>query len=106
MTKQKRAEQSRLRAVQHKRQRRVRFIVFLMAVGLYVLVPLTWSAMVEFGFVKPIRTTEFKNALNVASVALLFTTLFLLNDILFKGNRKEEKIEEEPKVAETKTVAT
>ncbi len=102
MTKEERQDRSRLRAEEHARRNRMRLILLITSLALYVLVPLLWYGAVEFGWVHPIQTPEFKQAINLASVALLLVILFFLPEFFLKRNQ-EQKREDRPKQVKTLT---
>ncbi len=66
-------------------------IIMFVALGLYVGVPVVWYGAVEFGLVHPIRTPEFKSALQMAGLVLLLVFLSLYTDHLSKSLKKEER---------------
>ena len=94
MTKEERAEQSRLRAIEHQRRKRTRMLLFVVGIVLYVVVPLLWNGAVEFGWVQPIRTPEFQSSLRLASLVALCFIVFNLWDVVI-GDRKEKTTKEE-----------
>jgi hypothetical protein len=82
LTKDERAERSRLRAEQYERRRRTKAILVIAALVIYVVVPLLWNGAIEFGLVHPIRTPEFKSALSLAGTALLIVGCYMGIDLL------------------------
>lgn len=77
MSHEDRQQRSQQRAEEYSRRKKLRFILFVAGLSLYVGVPLLWYGAVEFGWVRPIQTPEFKNALSVASAVLLLAIIFL-----------------------------
>jgi uncharacterized BrkB/YihY/UPF0761 family membrane protein len=79
-------------------------VVMLLALGLYVVVPVLWYGAIEFGLVHPIHTPEFKNAVHMMGIItfLVFLTLYSqhLNRRLPKQGSEEE---EDPNGDSTKT---
>ncbi len=89
MSQEDRQERSRRRAEEYAKRRRMRLILLVTGLVTYVVVPLMWYGGVEFGWVHPIRTPEFKQALHIASLVLLLVILFLLPE--FYSRRSEGK---------------
>jgi len=67
--------------------------MFTTAAVIYVLAPLLWYGAIEFGYIQPIRTPEFKHATNVASLALLMVILYHSTEVWFGGraSRKQKQ---------------
>lgn len=98
MTKEERAERSRLRAEEYQRRKRTRTLLVLAALALYVVVPLLWNGAVEFGWVNPIRTPELQNSLRLAGIVLSCFVLFNVGDILNDASKQRKRSrDEQPK---------
>lgn len=107
MTKEERAEQSRMRAAEHQRRKRMRMLLLIVGLILYVAVPLLWNGAVEFGWVQPIRTPEFQSSVRLAGVVAMFLIAFNIGDFLLgdpKVKAKREKGKED-NLANTSTPA-
>ena len=89
--KEERLEKSRQRAEEHQRRRKIRLALFVAAVVLYVVTPLLWYGAIEFGLVYPIRTPEFKSAVNLAALVLIGTVLYLMPEFLPIRRRCEKE---------------
>ena len=98
MTKEERIEQGRLRAAEHQRRKRTRMLLFIGGVVLYVLVPLLWNGAVEFGWIHPIRTPEFRSSVELAGLVGLGLIIFNL-DIIRPDNPKKKTKEAELQVS-------
>ena len=90
MTKGERAEQSRLRAAEHQRRKRTRMLLFISGVVTYVLIPLLWNGAVEFGWIHPIRTPEFRNSVQLAALVCLGLIIFNLDIVLSRDGSKKK----------------
>lgn len=86
-----RSERSRQRAEEYRRKKRLRLVLLSVGIGLYALVPVLWYGAVEFGLVRPIRTTEFKNSLQFTSLVLFLLILYFLPDFWQKRTSREKK---------------
>ena|SRR3990167_4981313 len=93
LTKQERLEHSRLRAEEHHCRKRFRTRLFVAVLATYVLVPLLWYGAVEFGLIHPIRTPEFKDAVNSAGIVVLLLILYLYSDLRKFGDSADKKKE-------------
>jgi uncharacterized metal-binding protein len=100
MTKEERAEKSRLRAEEHQRRKRNKMFLFIAGIVLYAVVPLLWNGAVEFGWVKPIRNPEFLNSLQVARLVAIGLIVFNL-DIITDGMREKAKQNKDKQASNT-----
>jgi hypothetical protein len=90
LTKEERAEQSRLRAAEHQRRKRTRMLLFIGGIVLYVLIPLLWNGAVEFGWIHPIRTPEFRSSVQLAGLVGLALIISNLDILRPKDDSKKE----------------
>lgn len=69
--KEDREASSFVRSVEYRRKRKRNAIILVIAIVLYVGIPLLWYGAIEFGYAHPIQTQEFKSALSLASLVVL-----------------------------------
>lgn len=91
--KEDRSEQSKRRAEEHRRRSRMRVALFTTAVTFYFVVPVLWYGAIEFGLIHPIRTLEFKNAVNYAGAVPLLVMLYFLPEV-WRRRKDPEQFEE------------
>ncbi len=68
----KRAMLSLMRSEEYKRRKRMDLTIFWLAFFLGVVVPLLWYGAIEYGMIPPIKTEEFKHAVEISSLIISF----------------------------------
>jgi len=63
----------------------------LVALALYVVVPVLWGLAVEYGFVHAIRSQDLVRNLDIARSVSLIVFCFLAMDFLKPRSRKDDK---------------
>jgi hypothetical protein len=100
-----RLEKSRKRAEEHQRRRKTRLRLLIAAGALYIVVPLLWYGAIEFGVIEPIRTPEFKSAVNVAALIVLLVILNLIPEF-YLGQRWTDRKKKQASPSSSSEVTT